>query len=123
MFNSPIGRMFGVSGIGQERNKQQSNKDDEQPSQNEENPLFKDDNKLYSDISTDELDIELYVRKFFNDLKDKDISERSYRKIQEFLSNFNKESFIKKYGVIQSKEDLSVILYCLAEKFGVKIWY
>lgn len=121
MFNSPIERMFGVSGVGQERNKQQPHKDDEQSSQNEENQLFKDESKLYSDLSTEEIDIELYVRKFFNDLKNKEISERSRRKIQEFLSNFNKEGFIKKYGEIQSKEDLSVILYSLAEKFGVKI--
>lgn len=121
MFNSPIGRLFGVAGVGQEQKKQQSKKDDNPDSQNEGQNLFKDDAQLYSDFSTEELNIELYVRKFFNNLKDGEISERSLRKIEDFLSSFNKEQFVKKYGEIKSKEDLQVILYGIAEKFGVKI--
>lgn len=121
MFNSPIGRLFGVPGVGQDQKKQQSKNEDESNSQNEGQNLFKDDAKLYSDFSAEELDIELYVRKFFNDLKSGEISERSLKKIDEFLLNFNKEQFIKKYGTNLSKEDLLVILYSLAEKFGVKV--
>ena len=121
MFNSPIGRLFNVSSVGQEQQKKQSKKEDNSNQQNEEQSFFKEDSKLYSDISTEELDIELYVRKFFKDLKSGDISERVSKKIDDYLANFNKEQFVKKYGTNLTKEDLQVLLYSLAEKFGVKI--
>lgn len=121
MFNTPIGRLYGVSGVGQDRNRQQPKQENESHSQNEEKNLFEEDSQLYPDISTEEFDVEAYVKRFFNDLKQGDISEKAIRKIDEFLSIFNKERFEQKYGKGLSKEDLTIVLYGLAEKFGVKI--
>ena len=121
MFNSPINKLFGIPPVGQD-NKQQHGKKDNDDSQKEKKNLFKDEeNTLYTDISSESFDIEGFVNKFFENLKNKEQSEKTNNRIEKFLTEFDINKFKYKYGEKLSKEDLSIILYSIAEKLGVKL--
>ena len=82
--------------------------------------LFGDNSELYTDISSESYDIEEFINNFFKKITAQEQSEKTLVKIEDFLYEFDLQSFKQKYGENLSKEDLSVILYSLAEKFGVK---
>lgn len=121
MFNSPINKLFGIPPVGQGGKQEQGKKDEKEDSQKQNKNIFEEETPLYMDVSTEGFDIEEYVRRFFEDVMRKEQTERTYKKIGDFLSKFNLSDFKRKYGENLSKEDVSVILYSIAEKFGAEI--
>lgn len=119
MYNSPINRLFGTTAVGQDGGKQQG-KQEKEDSKNEQKNLFEENTELYTDISSETFDIEEFINKFFRQIMSNEQSERTLVKIEDFLYGFDLSDFKQKYGENLSKEDLSVILYSLAEKFGAK---
>lgn len=119
MFNSPINRLFGVSSVNKDSRQQKQNKKDNEQKK-DENRFFEDESDFYTDISSEELDVEEFIRKFFQDLKLKDLSPRAVQKIDGYLAKFDINIFEQRNGKNLSKEDLTVILYSIVDKWGIK---
>ena len=124
MFNSPINRLFGISNVNKDGKQQNASSHKEQKQgENEKennNQLFNDNQKLYEDISLESFDVENFIKKYFSSIKNKIENPKIIKKINDFLANFDKTKFENKYGKNLSKEDLSIILYDLADKWGIK---
>jgi len=120
MFNSPINKLYGTPAVGQDGGKQQGKQKEKEESSKKKQNLFGDNSELYTDISSESYDIEEFINNFFKKITAQEQSEKTLVKIEDFLYEFDLQSFKQKYGENLSKEDLSVILYSLAEKFGVK---
>lgn len=118
MFNSPINRLFGVKGISQDNKQSKQNKREDEKKEEKKN-FFDDDTVLYTDISSETFDIEKFIRNYFETLKQQQkLAPKAVKKIDEFLTKFDIKVFEKHHGENLSKEDVSIILYSLADKWG-----
>ena len=118
MFNSPISRLFGISGVNKDNKQQKQNKKDNEQKKEDKN-FFEEGSDFYTDISSQDFDAEKFIRNFVENLKNKELTPRTLKKIDEFLAKFDMKIFEQRNGKNLSKEDLTVIMYSIAEKWGI----